>query len=139
MKASRALYSDVSKSFGSMPFNIRACKDDEKKTRLGLHECVEHKLLDPYNVLYEKEGELVAQFKFTVLLMENGTSNRITGLPFDPTLFKSEHSIKDASLKELLSRAINPKKKKAASNDGAAKENKEQEVPVAGDKTKNGK
>jgi len=30
-------------------------------------------LLHPYPVMYEKSGELVAQFKTTVLLMPNGS------------------------------------------------------------------
>lgn len=36
-----------------MPFNIRSF-DDEKKARLGVTECVSHKLVDPYPVLWEK-------------------------------------------------------------------------------------
>lgn len=43
-------------------------------------------------------GELVAQFKFTVLLMANG-SHRITSGPFDPELYKSEHEVQDPKLK----------------------------------------
>ena len=35
-------------------------------------------VLQPFNVLYEKEGNFVAQFKFTVLLMPNGPM-KITG------------------------------------------------------------
>ena len=37
-------------------------------------------------------GEIVAQFKFTVLLMPNGP-HKITGLPFDPSKCTSTHSI----------------------------------------------
>jgi len=43
-------------------------------------------------------GEFVAQLKFTVLLMANGPM-KITGLPFDETLFESEYSIEDEGLK----------------------------------------
>lgn len=43
-------------------------------------------------------GEFVAQFKFTVLLMANG-SHRITSGPFDPELYKSEHEVQDPNLK----------------------------------------
>ena len=70
--------------------------EEESKARMGVVECVTHKLLDPFDVLYDKEGmmsackccgligvgdilyyflflgEFVAQFKFTVLLMPNG-------------------------------------------------------------------
>merc|ERR1712112_697348 len=80
MKTSREFFSKVSKQFGTMPFNLRSM-DDEKKARMGVHECVTHKLIDPFQVLYDKEGAHVAQYKFTVLLMPNGP-HKITGLPF---------------------------------------------------------
>ena len=77
MKTSREFYSQVSKSYGPMPFNIRNC-EEEKKARMGVVECVKHQVLQPFNVLYEKDGTFVAQFKFTVLLMPNGPM-KITG------------------------------------------------------------
>ena len=46
-------------------------------------------------------GEFVAQFKFTVLLMNNGPL-RITSGPFDIDCFNSSHSLKDDELKVLL-------------------------------------
>ncbi|KAH3868582.1 hypothetical protein DPMN_031732 [Dreissena polymorpha] len=45
-------------------------------------------------------GELVAQFKYTVILMPNGPL-KITGLPFEAELYKSEHSVEDEDLKVL--------------------------------------
>lgn len=52
---------------------------------------------DVLQVLYERPGELVAQFKFTVLLLPSGT-HRITGLPFDKNQCKTERTIKDPEL-----------------------------------------
>merc|ERR1712002_156184 len=116
MKTSREFYSRVSKQFGSMPFNLRSL-EEEKKARMGVVECVTHKLIEPFQVLYEKEGEYVAQFKFTVLLMPNGPM-KITGLPFDEALYKSEKSLIDGEILKLLKTSANPKaakkKKKAA-------------------------
>merc|ERR1712241_393601 len=116
MKTSREFFSKVGKQFGGMPFNLRTC-DDEKKARMGVVECVTHKLIEPFQVLYEKEGESVAQFKFTVLLMPNGP-HKITGLPFDDAVYKSEKSVKDLEIQKLLKTSANPKaakkKKKAA-------------------------
>lgn len=43
-------------------------------------------------------GEIVVQFKFTVMVFPSGPS-RITGLPFDESMFESEHSIQDPDLK----------------------------------------
>lgn len=43
----------------SCPFihlSVRAF-EDEKKAKMGVVECVKHELLEPYNVLYEREGK----------------------------------------------------------------------------------
>ena len=45
----------------------------------------------------EKDGEHVAQFKFTVLLMPNGP-HKITGLPLDLDIVESEKSIEDLDI-----------------------------------------
>lgn len=125
MKASRAFFSDVDKRFGNMPFTLRAL-DDEKKARMGVKECVSHKLLEPFAVLYEKEAEFVAQFKFTVLLMPTG-NHKITGLPVDLTPYETEHKIEDDAIKALLERSAGPKSGKKKKKGGAKPE------AVAGD------
>merc|ERR1712059_12870 len=116
MKTSREFFSKVNKQFGSMPFNLRSM-EDEKKARMGVVECVAHKLIEPFQVLYDKEGTRVAQYKFTVLLMPNGP-HKITGLPFDEALYKSEKTLEDGEILKLLKTSANPKaakkKKKAA-------------------------
>ncbi|KAM9409996.1 proliferation-associated protein 2G4a [Pholidichthys leucotaenia] len=117
MKSSRTFFSEVERRFDAMPFTLRAF-EDEAKARLGVVECVKHELLQPFSVLHEKEGEFVAQFKFTLLLMANGP-HRITSGPFDPDLYKSEYEVQDPELKTLLqssaSRKTQKKKKKKAS------------------------
>lgn len=121
LKTSREFYSKVQKNHGTMPFNIRSF-DDEKKARMGVVECVTHKLVDPYPVLWEKSGEFVAQYKFTVLLMPNG-QNKITGLPIDIDMFESEYKIENPELKQLLTSSIsikNAKKKKKKAEKEAA-------------------
>lgn len=122
MKAARALFTEVSGKCGTMPFSLRNL-EDERKARMGVVECVSHKLLEPFHVLYEKPTELVAQFKFTVLLMPNGPQ-KITGISFDPTLCQSDLSITDEEVKKLLTTSAktkkpNKKKKPAAGADGA--------------------
>ena len=79
-----------------MPFTLRSC-ENETKAKMGVVECVTHKLIEPFQVLYEKEGEHVAQFKFTVLLMPNGP-HKITGLPLDLDLVESGKSIEDLDI-----------------------------------------
>lgn len=117
MKTSREFLSQVNKKCGTMPFNLRIM-DDERKAKLGVVECVNHRLIEPFQVLYEKPDHLVAQFKTTILLMPNST-RKITGVPFDPETCKSEHEIKDDDAKSLLAtpldkKSANKKKKKAA-------------------------
>ena len=50
MKTSRAIFSEVQKTAGAFPFNIRSL-EDEKKARLGLQEAVQHALVKPYDVM----------------------------------------------------------------------------------------
>jgi len=90
-----------------MPFTLRSF-EDEKKARMGVVECVNHKLIEPFTVLYEKEGEYVAQFKFTVLLMPSG-SHKITSGPIDLDLYETTLGVEDESLKTLLNRSVAPK------------------------------
>ncbi|KAK2159528.1 hypothetical protein LSH36_151g02036 [Paralvinella palmiformis] len=116
MKASRQFFSEVEKKFGTMPFTLRMF-EDERKAKMGVVECVKHDLVEGFNVLWEREGEYVAQFKFTLLLMPNGPM-KITGLPFETELYESEHTVDDEELKALLAtsasrKAAKKKKKKA--------------------------
>jgi len=124
MKTSREFYSKVQKQCGNMPFNLRSM-EDEKKAKMGVVECAAHKLIQPFQILYDKDGSYVAQFKFTVLLMPNGP-HKITGLPFDESLLKSEKSVTDEEITKLLKTSANPK---------AAKKKKKAAVKAVGEET----
>ena len=45
-----------------MPFNLRNM-DDERKARMGVGECVNHRLVEPFQVLYEREGKHIISCK----------------------------------------------------------------------------
>ena len=92
-KLSRAVYSEITDRYPTMPFCARTL--DSPQSRLAIkvpprhafahtahvpQECVEHKLLLPYAVKSERRGETVAQFKFTALVRADGTE-RITSHP----------------------------------------------------------
>jgi len=132
MKTSREFFSQVGKSYGPMPFNLRNC-EEEKKARMGVVECVKHQVLQPFHVLYEKEGTFVAQFKFTVLLMPNGPM-KITGLPLDEALYKTDKKLEDGEILTLLKQSTNPranKKKKKAAEKAVSEETKNvEEAPM---------
>jgi len=113
MKASRYVLNEINAKFPTMPFSLRAF-EDEKKGRLGIVECVNHGLVSPYPVLYEKQGESVAQFQFTALLLPTQT-DKITSYPRLPFV-KSQYSIEDPKIKAILAlgtkRKSNNKKQK---------------------------
>jgi curved DNA binding protein len=123
LKASRVFFSEMDKRFALMPFTLRAF-EDEKKARMGVVECVKHGLCDPYPVIFEREGEIVAQFKFTVLLMPSGPLRITSGPAFEPEMYTSDKKIEDQEVLDLLSQQIRPtkkqnKKKKKAAGAGA--------------------
>jgi len=114
MKASRAFYFEAQQKFGAMPFSIRHF-DDEIKAKIGSTECVKHDLLQPYEVVFEKDSEFVAQFKSTVIIMPSGIM-KITGLPLDTDLISCEVKINDEELVTLLKEPLKPKSKKKKAN-----------------------
>eukprot|EP00879_Flechtneria_rotunda_P015638 GHRR01016356.1.p1 GENE.GHRR01016356.1~~GHRR01016356.1.p1 ORF type:complete len:206 (+),score=84.99 GHRR01016356.1:675-1292(+) len=129
LQASRAVFSEVNKKFPTMPFTVRALADSaegdakqltEAQLRLGLLECLNHGLLHPYPVLHEKQGDLVAQIKGTVLLMPNG-SDKITVAPEQRV--ETDKKVTDPELLQLLATSLKPRKsskKKAAAKDTTA-------------------
>ncbi|CAB4009226.1 Proliferation-associated 2G4 [Paramuricea clavata] len=129
MKTSRVFFSEVCNKFTMMPFTLRAF-EDEKQAKLGVVECVKHGLLEPYNVLWEKEGEFVAQFKFTLLLMPNGPIRITQGPAFDMDIVESENSIQDENIKSILASSVSrkaQKKKKKKATGKAAESTKEEQ------------
>jgi methionine aminopeptidase len=110
MKASRAMFSEISKKFPTLPFTLRGL-EDERQAKLGLRECVQHELLTPYAVLHERPGDFVAHFKFTVLLLPGGTS-KITGMDLPEGVFVSaEDKVLPAEIQAVLDEESKKKKK----------------------------
>ena len=113
-QSSRFVLNEVNKTFPTMPFTLRALSD-ATKARAGVIECVKNDLLQPYHVLYEREGSHVLHFKFTVLVRESGTV-RITGTStsskfFDSVDVRCEKEVND-ELKKVLALSTNRKKKR---------------------------
>ncbi|GAB2295988.1 ERBB-3 BINDING PROTEIN 1 [Dionaea muscipula] len=106
MKSSRFIFSEISQKFPIMPFTARSL--EEKRARLGLVECVNHDLLQPYPVLHEKAGDLVSHVKFTVLLMPNG-SDRVTSHPLQE--LQPTKVVDDPEIKAWLALGTRTKKK----------------------------
>ncbi|CAA2961455.1 ERBB-3 BINDING PROTEIN 1 [Olea europaea subsp. europaea] len=126
MKASRFIFSEISEKFRIMPFTARAL--EEKRARLGIVECMNHDLLEPYPVLYEKPGDLVAHIKFTVLLMPNG-SDRITTHNLQE--LQPTKTVDDPEIKGWLSLGTKTKRKGGGKKKKGKKGNKTEELPDA--------
>lgn len=109
----RKMLSVVEHNFYNFPFSMNAFDDEENirltksieniKTvaRVGLTECVGHELFHPYPVLTEKKGDIVAHFKWTVAVRNEGPFI-ISGQRLDLSSFNSEFKIEDESLNKLL-------------------------------------
>jgi len=82
-----------------MPFTLRAFPD-QNKARLGMTELVNHNLVHSYPVLYEKDGEFVAQIKFTAIIQPK-TTQRLN--EFDVPYVQSGLSLKDSKVLAILS------------------------------------
>eukprot|EP00735_Rhodelphis_limneticus_P012057 TRINITY_DN5236_c0_g1::TRINITY_DN5236_c0_g1_i1::g.23430::m.23430 TRINITY_DN5236_c0_g1::TRINITY_DN5236_c0_g1_i1::g.23430 ORF type:complete len:377 (+),score=162.26,sp/M1CZC0/EBP1_SOLTU/51.43/7e-121,Peptidase_M24/PF00557.19/5e-27,Peptidase_M24/PF00557.19/1.5e+03 TRINITY_DN5236_c0_g1_i1:64-1194(+) len=114
MKASRFVFSEINSKFPALPFTLRAL-EDEKRSRLGIVECLSHGLVHPYPVLFEKEGEVVARFSFTALIT---TSNTLRITETIEPVAHSEKSLQDAELQKTL-KLSTKRSKKAANKDSA--------------------
>lgn len=122
MRTSRQFFAEADNKHGNMAFSL-ASFADEKTARLGVKECVTHKVINRYPVLEENKDQLVAQFETTVLLMPTGL-HQISGLPLDfgGMVVQSSRSVHDAKLKEILSKGTKKSNKKKKSGAKAAAE-----------------
>mmetsp|Transcript_54845 Transcript_54845/g.63068 ORF Transcript_54845/g.63068 Transcript_54845/m.63068 type:complete len:387 (-) Transcript_54845:216-1376(-) len=124
LKASRQFFSELNERYPTLAFSMRSF-EDETVAKLAVNECVKHELLHAYPVLAEKEGELVAQFKYTVMILKGGTVV-VSGLPVDLSKFKTEHKIEDEKITALLATSMDKssqkKDKKKKGTEGEAKE-----------------
>lgn len=77
---------------------------------MGIVEVIKHELVDTYPVLWEKEGEFVAQFQFTAMILPNSTV-RLNG-PYPLPHVSSEHSVdQDREIQNILKMSLLRKKK----------------------------
>jgi len=137
LKTSRNFFAEVKRKYANMPFNLRNF-EEEAKAKMGVVECVSHKLIEPFQVLYEKNSEFVAQFKHTVILLPNGLQV-VTGHPFDEAAYESEHKIPDGELKELVTAELKLAEALAPPKDKKKKPKKGKENKTEGDKAEEAK
>lgn len=68
LAAAQELYKEFDKNFGVFPFALRNIK--ASKMRLGIADLIKHNHIFKYAPLHERDGEVVAHFKITVLVTD---------------------------------------------------------------------
>jgi len=109
LKASRGLLQQINRKCPVLPFTLR-CFDDERQARMGISEMVSHGMVDPYPVLFEKDHEIIAQFKSTVFILPGQTLPAFT--PALPEYVKSEFTCEDDLVKAALATPLKAEEKK---------------------------
>lgn len=109
MKMSHKILTEFKQKCNNQPFpyNIRNL-EDVKKSRGGLAEPVNHRILLPYDVVVEKEGEYIAQFFTTFGITKHGIV-KYTSPEFDADFYKSDKLIKDEEVLKTLEEPLNTK------------------------------
>lgn len=76
---------------------------EDKRGRLGILECVQHNLLEPYPVYFDQSASFVAQFKCTVLIPPNSTMPlRVTSCPPLPYVHSEFSILNDRDMGAIL-------------------------------------
>ena len=134
----RRLLSVVENNFYSFPFTFNVFDKEENvklkseipnlKTtmKLGLNECTKYELLHGYPVLSEKKGDIVAQFKYTIAVREEGPVV-VCGLPIDVSKYTSDKKITNETIVQTLSSNLDdylPNYKKSVKVEKKKKDNK---------------
>ncbi|CDO66750.1 proliferation-associated protein 2g4, putative [Plasmodium reichenowi] len=120
----RSFINELNKKFPVLPFHVKHL-EDQRAALIGIPEALRHNLIKPYSVYTEKKKEVVAEFKYTVMVKEDGVK-QFTGLKFAQlNNCKTDNSIQDEALKNILSLPLSGKKKKnkAKNNEEANQEN----------------
>jgi len=112
MKASRALLSEIKEKYPTLPFTLRGF---DARAKLGMTELVKHDMVHPYPVLYEKDGELTAHVKYTVLIMPSG-QQKITSMASPP--LDTDNEVTDEEVVAILSQELAVKKKRGKKKKG---------------------
>ncbi|CAG9475781.1 proliferation-associated protein 2g4, putative [Plasmodium vivax] len=108
----RSFINEVNKKFPVLPFHVKHV-EDQRAALIGIPEALRHDLIKPYNVFAEKKKEFVSQFKYTVMVKEEGIK-QLTGIKCTQlNNCKTVNEIQDEALKAILATSLTAKKKKA--------------------------
>ena len=112
-KAGRAFVSQVDKRYPSLPFSLRAFSDDITSAKLGVKHCMDHELLEPFEVHELDSGEQMVRFCATVAIQGAGTAILAGGEShFDASLYEGAAKVEDQELADLLALSMYFKEQK---------------------------
>lgn len=110
VQAARQTYGEIKAKFPYMAFNLRNF-EDRNKARLGIKNCLQYELVADYPIVYEKEGEYVAQFKFTLLVLPSQSMKTTVDYPLP--FVSSEFSIEnDDEVQKVMAMSKEKKKRR---------------------------
>jgi len=101
IKSARAFFTEVNKKYPTLPFSIRSF-EDSTAAKVGVKECLAHDLLTSYPVLVDKAGEIVAQFKVTIAVLQKSTILLAGDIPLDVSRFETEKKVNNAELQAII-------------------------------------
>ncbi|KAI8078196.1 DNA-binding protein [Gilbertella persicaria] len=108
MAASRAVLSEIQTKAGAFPFSLRDL-EDERKARMGIVEAAKHQTVLPYDVMYERDDAVVAQYLATIMVTKNGNT-----LLTHPKYLEvqTDKQVKDEEIVKLLATSYEPPRRK---------------------------
>lgn len=107
----RNFLKQVNTKYPSLPFSVRAF-EDQTGVRIGVKHCLEHQLIEPFAVVEEEKGEVVAHWKADVAILPTGTVFLSGNIPFDESKFETDHKIESQEIKDLLALSMDLKEQK---------------------------
>ncbi len=107
----RSFLKQVNTRYPAMPFSLRHF-EDMTTVRIGVKHCLDHDLIEPFAVIEEEKGEVVAHWKATVAILANGTVFLSGNMDLNKDNFETENTIESQELKDLLAVSMDLKDQK---------------------------
>jgi len=103
VQSARDVINEVDAHCPVFPFSVAQLKNPN--ARFGLAGCVRSNHIQQYPVMCERSGEIVAQFKFTALILPTGTEIISGLLPLEEKI-TSEKAVSSEEYKALLAQSL---------------------------------
>jgi len=111
-KFSRSLLKTINSDYPTYPFSLRNF-ENLTRARAGVRECLNNELLADYPVLHERQGEYIAQFKFTVVVRPNAGPLRTCGTKtLNKDIIQTDKQLQNEDLIKLMSETWETQRKK---------------------------